>query len=60
MIMKSVVLKLHQSMLPAFSRNLITLGSALDLITKTIRYPHKLPEPLHLAHKLMKKGVKEN
>lgn len=38
--------------------HLITLGAALDLITKTIRYPHKLPEPLHLAHKLMKKGRK--
>ncbi len=35
--------------------HLITLGSALDLVTKTIRYPHKLPEPLHLAHKSLRK-----
>lgn len=39
--------------------HLITLGSALDLITKTIRYPHKLPEPLHLAHKILRKSLGE-
>jgi deoxyribonuclease V len=37
--------------------HLITLGSALDLVSKTIRYPHKLPEPLHLAHKMMRKSL---
>ncbi len=38
--------------------HLITLGSALNIVAKTIVYPHKLSEPLHLVHKLMKKMVK--
>lgn len=37
---------------------LITLGSTLNIVAKTIVYPHKLPEPLHLVHKLMKRSVK--
>ncbi|MBI4980348.1 endonuclease V [Candidatus Woesearchaeota archaeon] len=38
--------------------HLITLGSALNIVAKTIVYPHKLPEPLHLVHKLMKRRVR--
>jgi len=34
--------------------HLITLGSALNLVSKSIIFPHKMPEPLHLAHKLLK------
>lgn len=37
--------------------HLITLGSALNIIRKTIQYPHKMPEPLHLAHKLARKRM---
>ena len=37
----------------------ITLGSVLDIISKSIKFPHKLPEPLHLAHKIAKKKAKE-
>ena len=39
--------------------HLISLGSALRLITESIKYPHKMPEPLHLAHKLVKKKARE-
>lgn len=39
--------------------HLVALGTVLTLIPKTIHYPHKLPEPLHLAHKLAKRKVKE-
>jgi len=39
--------------------NLITIKSAYKLIEKTIRLPHKLPEPLHLAHKYAKEIRKE-
>ncbi len=39
--------------------HLVTLGSSLDLIKRTIQYPHKMPEPLHLAHKIAKKKIKE-
>ncbi|MEK6846495.1 MAG: endonuclease V, partial [Nanoarchaeota archaeon] len=38
--------------------HLITLGSVLNIVAKTIVFPHKMPEPLHLAHKLMRKSVK--
>ncbi len=36
----------------------ITLGSALNIVKESIRYPHKMPEPLHLAHKIGKKRVR--
>ncbi|MFA6461910.1 MAG: endonuclease V [Candidatus Woesearchaeota archaeon] len=39
--------------------HLITLGSALELVTKTLRYPHKMPEPLHLVHKILRRNIKE-
>ena len=39
--------------------HLISLGSVLNVIPQTIQYPHKMPEPLHLAHKVGKKKGKE-
>ena len=36
----------------------ITLGSVLDVVSKSIRFPHKLPEPMHIAHKIAKKKIK--
>ncbi len=33
----------------------ISVATALDIISKSIVHPHKLPEPLHLAHKLGRK-----
>jgi len=33
----------------------ISAQTMLDLVRKMIVYPHKLPEPLHLAHKLGRK-----
>src|SRR3989344_6750028 len=38
--------------------HLMSLGSALHFISKTIKPPHKMPEPLHLAHSLARKKVK--
>ncbi len=35
--------------------HLISLGSTLNIIQQSLQYPHKMPEPLHLAHKLGKK-----
>ena len=37
----------------------VSLGSSLQFIQKTIVYPHKMPEPLHIAHKILKKKVKK-
>lgn len=34
--------------------NLISIKTALEISKKFIRLPHKLPEPLHLAHKYSK------
>ncbi len=39
--------------------HLISLGTALKVITQTIKPPHKLPEPLHLAHKFAKKELQK-
>ncbi|MBU0470365.1 MAG: endonuclease V [Nanoarchaeota archaeon] len=33
----------------------VSLGTVLNLIPKIIIFPHKLPEPLHLAHKASRK-----
>ncbi len=38
--------------------HLISLGSCLDLVRKTLKQPHKLPEPLHIAQRVAKKKVK--
>lgn len=37
----------------------ISLERAAEIVERTIRPPHKLPEPLHLAHRLADKARKE-
>ena len=37
----------------------ISLKTAVEIVKKCIKYPHKLPEPLHIAHRYVNK-VKEN
>ena len=37
----------------------ISLESAASLVKRCLREPHKMPEPLHLAHKFAKQGMKE-
>lgn len=39
--------------------HLISLGSTLHFVSESVRYPHKLPEPLHLAQKMARKKVTE-
>jgi len=36
----------------------VSLATVKDILPKTIHYPHKMPEPLHLAHKFGKKKSK--
>lgn len=36
----------------------ISISTVLNIISQTIKTPHKMPEPLHLAHKIAKKKVK--
>ena len=38
--------------------HLVSLGSVLHIIPQTIVYPHKMPEPLHIAHKVGRKKGK--
>ena len=38
--------------------HLVSLGMTLNVIPQTIQYPHKMPEPLHIARKLGKKKGK--
>lgn len=38
--------------------HLISLGSVLNTFPKTIIFPHKMPEPLHLAHKIARKRAR--
>ncbi|MEW5897002.1 MAG: endonuclease V [Nanoarchaeota archaeon] len=35
--------------------HLISPQTALNIVQKTIIYPHKMPEPLHIAHKIARK-----
>jgi len=37
----------------------ISLKTSLETIKKCLKYPHKLPEPLHFAHQYVKKLRKE-
>ncbi|MBW2976714.1 endonuclease V [Candidatus Woesearchaeota archaeon] len=39
--------------------NKISLKTSLEVVKKCLRYPHKLPMPLHLAHKNTNKVKKE-
>ena len=39
--------------------NLISMESAYELAKRFVKLPHKLPEPLHIAHKYAKQVVKE-
>jgi len=39
--------------------NLISPEDALEITKKCIRHPHKLPEPLHIAHRLATKEKKK-
>ena len=39
--------------------HLVSLGSVLQIILKTIQHPHKMPEPMHIAHKIGRKKQKE-
>ncbi|MEM4282637.1 MAG: endonuclease V [Candidatus Woesearchaeota archaeon] len=39
--------------------NLITIKSAVEIVLKCIRPPHKMPEPLHFAHRIAKRKAEE-
>ncbi|MBS3127493.1 endonuclease V [Candidatus Woesearchaeota archaeon] len=50
-----ITTKEHANPVYASPGHLVTLGSVLNIVSKTIIFPHKMPEPLHLARKMAKK-----
>ena len=40
--------------------NLVSVKTAVELVKKFVREPHRLPEPLRLARKYAKEVMKEN
>ena len=52
-------LKEHAKPLYVSVGHRVSLQTAVDIIHKTTKHPHKLPEPLHFAHRLADKARKE-
>ncbi len=50
-----VKLKEHSKPLYVSVGHRVSLQTAVDIVHKTTKHPHKLPEPLHLAHRLADK-----
>lgn len=38
----------------------ISLKTAIEIVSEMIQYPHKLPEPLHIAHRVSKEHAKKS
>ena len=51
--------KEHASPLYVSPGHMVSLGSCLKIVQDSIKPPHKLPEPIHLAHRFAKKKVKK-
>lgn len=49
----------HASPLYVSPGHLVSLGTCLNIIQQSICPPHKLPEPLHLAHRFAKKEMEK-
>ena len=64
---ESLITRDHARPIYVSPGNKITLKTSLEIVKKCMRFPHKLPEPLHLAHKyaneikgkIMKGEIKE-
>lgn len=56
---EEVVTKEHAKPLYVSSGNLVSLKTAVDLVKKYTIDPHKMPEPLHFAHKYAKEIIDE-
>ncbi|MCP3683455.1 MAG: endonuclease V [bacterium] len=51
--------KEHSNPLFVSSGHRVSLKTCVDLVLKSMRHPHKLPEPIHLAHRSANKMKKE-
>lgn len=48
----------HSNAIYVSPGHLVSLGMTLNVIPQLIYYPHKMPEPLHIAHKVARKKGK--
>ena len=48
----------HSNSIYASPGHLISLGYVLNIVSRVIKYPHKMPEPIHLANKMARKKVR--
>lgn len=46
-----IVTREHAKPIYVSSGHKISLKTSIEIVTKCIKFPHKLPEPLHLAHR---------
>ena len=51
--------KEHARSLYVSPGHMVGLGTSLRIVQECLRAPHKLPEPLHLAHKAARRELKE-
>jgi len=49
-----LITKKHAKPLFISPGHMISLNSSSEIVRKSIRHPHKLPEPLHIAHRYVK------
>ncbi len=56
---KEIKTREHARPVYVSSGNMMCLETAEKIVNKTIIYPHKMPEALHKAHKLVNKLLKE-
>jgi len=56
---KLVKSKEHANPLVVSPGNLISVGTAAEIVQKCVVHPHKLPEPLHVAHRLADKSIEK-
>jgi deoxyribonuclease V len=57
---KSVKTKEYANPLLVSPGHLISIEQAAELVKNWVIPPHKMPEPIHAAHRLAKKVAKEN
>jgi deoxyribonuclease V len=51
--------KEHATAIYVSPGHLVSPGTALKVVRESVRLPHKLPEPLHLAHKAARSEMKK-
>src|SRR3989338_10660262 len=56
---KLIVTREHSKPIYVSPGHKISLKTSVEIVTKCIKFPHKLPEPLHLAHRYSNKAKED-